>query len=149
MNVDIIVGVISAATAVALVIASYSFNRRRDRELEWRKLKLEHYKEYIAALSGIAGRRSTPEAQARYSDAFNSLILVAPAPVLKLLYAFNEETRISNAARTPEGYEKLQNALLRELRRDIHPDLEDRALEFFLIDAEPVHPKELLLQENP
>jgi hypothetical protein len=137
MNATLLVGIISALTALILGIASYSLNRRRDRDLEWRKLKLEHYREYIAALSGIAGRRSTGEGQARYSDAFNSLVLVAPVSVLKALYAFNDETRISNPARTPQRYEQLQNALIRELRRDVHPALGESSPDFFLIDATP------------
>ena len=137
MNATLIVGLISATTAVVLAMAGYTLNRRRDRELEWRKLKLERYQEFIASLSGIVGRRSTDEGQARYADAFNSLILVAPAPVLKALQAFNNEQRIDNPGRTAAAYGKLQNELLQQLRRDIHPDLADQSFEFFLIDSEP------------
>ncbi|HKO17365.1 MAG TPA: hypothetical protein VJU82_00610 [Acidobacteriaceae bacterium] len=98
MNTPLIVGIISAATAIVLAVAGFTLTRRRDRELEWRKLKLERYQEYVASLSGIVGRRSTPEGQARYSDAFNGLVLVAPAPLLKTLYAFHAEQRINNPA---------------------------------------------------
>jgi hypothetical protein len=149
MNATLTVGIISAVSALVVAVVAYTFNRRRDRELEWRKLKLERYQEYIASLSGIVGRRSTPEGQGRYSDAFNGLVLVAPASVLKLLYAFNEETRMGNLGRSSEAYEKFQNALLRELRRDVHPGLDDQTLKFFLIDAEPVRLKAPLLPDNP
>ena len=143
MNPTLLVGILSAATALTVFAGGYSLNRRRDRDLEWRKLKLEHYKDYLAALSGITGRRSTAEAQARYADAFNSLALVAPASVLKALYLFNDQTRISNSTRTPERYNQLLNTLVRELRRDIHPELGELALSVFLIDA-PAPPERLL-----
>lgn len=149
---------LTAATivsAVAALIAAYfgSYAKRRGESLATKHdfeqalvqlsrsprnvEQLERYQEYIVSLSGIVGRRSTPEGQARYSDAFNSLVLVAPAPVLRTLYAFHNEQRINNTARTAAAYEKLQNELLRELRRDVHPYLNDHNLEFFLIDAAP------------
>lgn len=146
MNATLIVGFLSATTALVLAIGGYALNRKRDRESEWRKLKLERYQEYIAALSGIAGQRSTSEGQARYADAFNSLVLVAPAHVLRLLYAFNDQTRISNPERTWLKYEELQNALLRALRQDIHPELHDATLDFFLIDSGAVSSKAGLRQ---
>jgi hypothetical protein len=137
MNPTLLVGIISAVTALTVAVAGYRLNRRRDRDLDWRKLRLEHYSAYLSALSGITGRRSTPEAQAQYADAFNSLVLVAPAPVLEALYAFHEEQRTNNPARTPQGYERCHNALIRELRRDIHPNLRESQLRFFMIDAAP------------
>lgn len=135
MNPTLIVGIISATTALVVVAISSVVNRRRDSELEWRELKLNRYQEYLASLSGIVGRRSTPEGQARYSDAFNGLVLVAPPRVLRLLYRFHDQQRINNESRSSAAYEELQNELLRELRRDIHPDLDDQQLEFYLIDS--------------
>jgi hypothetical protein len=49
MDATIFVSVISATAAVAVAALSYAF-KRREREAEWRKLKLEHYKEYISVL---------------------------------------------------------------------------------------------------
>lgn len=60
-------GAILAGSIAAL--AAYWLTRRREQENEWRKLRLEQYKEYLAALSGIADGRSTDAAQARYADA--------------------------------------------------------------------------------
>ena len=51
MNPIILVASIPAAAAVAAL--SYLLNKRRERESEWQKLKLDHYKEYVLALSGV------------------------------------------------------------------------------------------------
>ena len=78
MNSTVLVAVISGAVALAVAALSYAFNKRRDREAEWRKLKLEHYKEFVAAISGVVGQRSTEQSHIRYADAVNSMVLVAP-----------------------------------------------------------------------
>ena len=135
MPVALFAAIVAAGTSIVVAVVGHAFTKRRERELEWRKLKLEHYQEYVAALSGIAGRRSNPEAQARYADAFNAMMLIAPSTVLKALYEFQEETRINNPNRTFERYESLHDALISLMRRDIHPELADPRIKFIQIDA--------------
>lgn len=134
----ILVAFISAATALIVAAASYWFNKRRDREAEWRKLKLDHYKEYVAALSGVVGSRSTPATQARYADAVNSMTLVAPPSVLRALYALQDEIRFSNKNRTKQKDDAALSALLMEIRRDVHPKPpRDKETGFRLMDVPP------------
>lgn len=136
MDATISVAIISAAAALAVATASYAFNKRRDREAEWRRLKLEHYKEYVAALSGVVGHRSTAESQTRYSDAVNSMVLVAPPAVLRALYEFQDEIRVSNPSKSDQRHDQTLAALLREIRRDVHPTPpDDQGLAFRLMDA--------------
>lgn len=92
--------------------------RKREHESDWRKAKLEHYREYVAALAGVAQGRSAPTAQARYADAVNSLTLVAPPAVLKALYAFQDEISCRNTARSDEVHDRLFASLLAEMLRD-------------------------------
>lgn len=136
MNSTILAAVISGAVALAVAALSYAFSKRRDREAEWRKLKLDHYKEYVAAMSGVVGQRSTEQSQIKYSDAFNSMGLVAPPSVLRALYAFHDEIRTSNPTKSIEKHDELLASLLREIRRDVHPaEPNDSGLVFRLIDA--------------
>ena len=121
MNTTILVAIISASAALAVAAVSYFFNKRSERESEWRKLKLDHYKEYVSALSGVVGQRSRPDSQARYSDAVNLMTLVAPPSVPRALYEFQDEIRVNNLNKTPERYQIVLTALLKEIRRDVHP----------------------------
>lgn len=51
MDTTILVASISTLTALAVAALTYSFNKRSEREGQWRRLKLDHYKEYVSALS--------------------------------------------------------------------------------------------------
>jgi hypothetical protein len=136
MEPTIFVAMISAAAAIAVAALSYSFNKQRERESEWRKLKLDHYKEYVSALSGVVGQRSTADSQARYSDAVNLMTLVAPPSVLRALYEFQDEIRHSNPNKSPARHDSTLTALLSEIRRDVHPGVpDDTGITFRLMDA--------------
>jgi hypothetical protein len=121
MEASLVVAIISAATAITVAALSYSFARRREREADWRRLKLDHYKEYVSALSGIVGTRESPTSQARYADARNALRLVAPPEVLRALKAFQDEIAHSNVDYTLDGQQARLNVLIREIRRDVQP----------------------------
>jgi len=78
MSAEITTALIAASGAVVLAGASYWFTKKREREAELRKEKLEHYKDFVASLSGIVSGESTPEGQRAFSRACNKLNLVAP-----------------------------------------------------------------------
>lgn len=78
----LISGALSVLAALVTVVLTHYFGRKRDREADWRKMKLEHYKEYVAALSGTVHHPMDSTVQRRHSDAVNSLTLVAPTKVL-------------------------------------------------------------------
>jgi hypothetical protein len=131
MNPSVITASISAAAALVVAAVSYALSKRREREAEWRKVKLEHYREYIAGLSGIVNERATPTSQARYSDAVNALLLVAPGSVLRALRAFQAEIAVSNKNRSDHRHDALLSDLVRAIRHDIHPGrIDDRDLSF-------------------
>lgn len=138
VDTAILLATISTATALAVAALTYALNKRRDRETEWRGLKLQHYKEYVAALSGVVGQRSTPAAQARYSDAVNSMVLVAPPEVLRALYAFQDEVSFSNPRPSKATHDAALSALMREVRRDVQPRVpRDEGIIFRLMDSLP------------
>jgi hypothetical protein len=139
MNPSILTAIVSAAAALVVATLSYSLAKRREREAEWRKFKLEHYREYVSSLSGIVNDRATPTSQARYSDAINALLLVAPPEVLRRLREFQREIAISNKARTDERHDALLSDLIRAIRQDIQPKRpDDGDLKFQILGVPPV-----------
>lgn len=113
--------VISAGTAIVVVALTSYFTKQREHEADWRKMKLERYREYILALSANVEERVTPEAQARYSDAVNSLQLVAPPSVLRALEAFIAHTSYRNPDKDINRHDDLLSVLMREMRKDLRP----------------------------
>jgi hypothetical protein len=138
MDAPILSVVIPAGTALAAAALTYVFGKLRDREAEWRKLKLDHYKEYVAALSGVIGQRATDASQTRYSDAANFMTLVAPPDVMRAFYSFQDEIGSSNQNRSKQRYDDALTALFRAVRRDVHPKTpDDTGIVFRLFDVPP------------
>ena len=125
MDSGTLVAIISTATAVVVAGVTagltYLFTKLREREADWRKLKLDYYKEYVSALSGIVEGRDTPEGHIRYVDAVNSLTLVASSEVLRALYAYCDYTTSRNPNKSLERHDKVLTSLLDALRQDIYP----------------------------
>jgi len=112
---------ISGVVALTVVSLTPALSKRREQEADWRRLKLDQYKAFVIAYSGIVESRATDDAHARYSDAVNTLNLVAPTKVLCALYDFSDENSFRNHVRDPRRNEELFNVLLNEMRRDIDP----------------------------
>jgi hypothetical protein len=122
MDSNVLTAIISAATAlcVSMITAGLTnmFTIRREREADWRKVKLELYKEYVTALSGIVEGHATAEAHLRYVNAVHTVMLVAPASVMQSLYAFLDYTRNRNTYESLDQHDKLLSALIHAIRRD-------------------------------
>ncbi|MCO5411106.1 hypothetical protein [Ralstonia mojiangensis] len=126
MENAIIAAVATGVFGLLVAVVTYVLTKKREHEADWRKAKLEHYREYVAALSAVVqGREITPSAQARYADAVNALTLVASPSVLTALYAFQDEISYRNTQRSDERHDQLVNVLLREMRRDVRPPLRE------------------------
>ena len=121
MNLILMPLVISGAVSLAVSVLAYIFGKRRDSEGEWRRLKLEGYKEFWISLSGIVHNGKSQEAHRRYADAVNSLILIAPVAVLIALDAFQNQINFKNSARTDSEYDSLLSKLARAMRIDSQP----------------------------
>src|SRR5262249_15861548 len=111
METSVAIAIISAFASVfgAALGAAVSgcFSMRKEREADWRKLKFEHYREFMGALSGIVGTDSTPEGHLRYAQACNTVQLVASDQVINALHNFRSETAASNPNRSQEGHDQL------------------------------------------
>lgn len=92
---------------------------RKEKEADWRKVKFEHYREFMAALSGIVGADATPEGHLRYAQACNTVQLVASDQVVDALHNFRKETAVSNSNRSQEKHDELLSVLIRNIRTDL------------------------------
>jgi hypothetical protein len=133
MNIALLVAVISGVVSIFGLIVGYLLTKQKDREADWRKMKLDLYKSFIVALSGQLNDLTT--IQMAYVEATNALALVAPPGVLNAVSTLNEafvQRRSGISAETIQ-------TLLRALRRDIHPHhrhtKENLDLPFFLNPA--------------
>lgn len=138
MNPTIFTAVLSAASAIAVASLTYWLTKRREREVDWRRFKLEHYRAYITALSGVTQTTNSPENQRRYADAVNNLALVAPPDALRALYALQDELRADNPHASQETHDAKLSGLLRAIRRDVQPSTPaDEGLVFRIFDPAP------------
>ncbi len=119
MTAAVITSVISTAAALLVAVAGYVLTKRAERDAAWRNEKMNHYKEYIASLSGTMSGESTSEGQQRYQRATNDLLLFAPQAVLNALKLYRDETGPSNPNPTMERHDALLKKLVFEIRHDL------------------------------
>jgi hypothetical protein len=119
MPAEVVTAVIAASGAVVLAGASYWFTKKREREAELRKEKLDHYKDLVSSLSGTISGESTPQGQRAFSKACNNLNLVASQAVLDALREFHHETRVSNPNKSQDRHDHLLSHLFLEIRKDL------------------------------
>lgn len=136
MNATVLVAIISASAAMAVAALSYSFNKRSERESQWRKLKLDHYKEFVSALSAAVSLGASSASRSRYSDSVNLMTLVASPSVLRALYEFLDEICVPDASKSQQRHLAALAALFLEIRADIHPEIpDDTGIPFRLVDG--------------
>ena len=119
MGVSLIIVAISSFTAIAVAAITYYTTKQREREAEWRKEKLAHYKDYFTALSGTIGSDVSYEERERYAIAFNTVGLFASQEVIKCLHAYQEITRLPLAQVPQEEHDKRLTKLVLAVRRDL------------------------------
>lgn len=130
MAAEIVAPLIAASGAIVLAGATYWFTKKREREAELRKEKLEHYKDFVASMSGIITGESTPEDQRFFARACNKLNLVAPHAVIRALQEFQQEIKVTNNARSDERHDRLMSRLFYEMRKDLEIRPRDEDADF-------------------
>jgi hypothetical protein len=61
VSVVILAAAMSGVVSIAVVVVSYYLTKRKEREADWNKIKLEYNREYISAVAGIVEGRATAE----------------------------------------------------------------------------------------
>jgi hypothetical protein len=142
MPAEVVTALIAVSGAIALAGTTYWFTKKRERDAELRKEKLEHYKDFVASLSGIVSSEGTPDEHRAFARACNKLNLVAPQAVVKALQDFQQEIKVSNSQRSDERHDKLMSKLFFEMRKDLQITPKDEDSSFlFGLWASGVRPK--------
>jgi hypothetical protein len=123
MNNVVATAVIPVMVAIVAVILTYVFTLWREREADWRKVKLEFYKEFMIAFARNVEGRATREDIIRYHDALNTIALVASPKVMQALNDISDENSFMNPNRSQFRHDKLLNDPLKAMREDISPRL--------------------------
>ncbi len=119
MDVPIIVAIISAAAGLLASALTFSLTKRKEREAEWRKQKLDHYKEFMAALNDIVGPPASAEAKVRFASAANNIFLVGSPDVLVALRLFLDETSQSHPRKSGDKHDEYLTKLIFAVRDDL------------------------------
>jgi hypothetical protein len=127
---EVVTALIAASGAVILAGASYWFTKKRERDAELRREKLDHYKDFVASLSGVISGEATPEGQRAFSRACNNLNLMAPQAVIRALQEFQQEIKVGNANRSDERHDRLMSRLFLEMPRDLGVGPDDNEGDF-------------------
>ncbi len=128
MDTPITVAIISAAAAIGVSTITFYLTKKKEREADWRRYKVEQYKEFITALSGIVGGDSTPDGQRRFALACNTTQLLASQKVIQALRDFRSEIDASNVNTSRERHDTLLSRLVSEIRMGIKlPGKQDTA----------------------
>lgn len=130
MAVEIVAPLIAASGAIVLAGATYWFTKKREGEAELRKEKLEHYKDFVASLSGVISGESTPEEQRAFARACNKLNLVAPQAVIRTLQEYQQEIKITNDNKSDERHDRLMSRVFYEMRKDLQVRPKDEDADF-------------------
>lgn len=119
MDTALLSALIALLGSLLVATATYWFTKQREREAEWRKEKLSHYKILIESLSGIVEGDASPEGHRAFAKATNNLLLFAPQFVITALNEFRDEISLSNQNRSMEKHDRLLAVLLLAIRRDV------------------------------
>ncbi|MDC8757202.1 hypothetical protein [Janthinobacterium fluminis] len=115
----VIASFVGVIVATLTAVVTYATTKKREREAEIRKEKLEHYKEFMTSLSGVILGEDTPDGQRAFSRACNKLNLVAPYAVIVALQGFQQEIKVTNSNGTRERHDELMSALIHSMRKDL------------------------------
>lgn len=123
MDTPIVVALISASASLAVAVITFFYTKRKEREVEWRKQKIEYYREFFDALNGIVGTGGTSEvrreAQCRWARVVNTIGLVASQRVLVALWEFQDTIAKCNSNSSTEDHNKRLNLLMLAIRADL------------------------------
>ena len=134
MDTPVLVAVVSAAAGIFASASTFFLTKKKEHQAEWRKQKLESYKELLSAMNGVTGKLPSIEARLRFAHAINHIMLVASPPVLVSLRTLLDEIARLNPNQGNNRHDDLLTELMYAIRGDlgIHPNRADRDFRFKL-----------------
>ncbi len=120
METTVFVAIITAGASVIVSALSFVLTKKKEREAELRKQKLDSYTELLSALSDLTGNEVNIESKRRFAHIVNHVWLIAPYSVIKALLDFLNETSDSNMLNlSQDRHDMLLTVLLHAIRQDL------------------------------
>ena len=119
MKAEIIVALIAASASILGAAITFFLTKSRERSAQLQQRKQSQYQELLSAISDLADYSVTQaDGQRRFAAAVNTIVLVAPQPVIDALMAYYREL----ASGTIDRQRRVE--LLRRLILEIRKSLE-------------------------
>jgi len=120
MDTAIVVALIALATSIIVTALSAYLSKMSEIKVEWQRKKIVHYQKLLTAMSDMAMQgRDQVDAKTRFSEAVNTITLIAGQPVIAALMELCDFIMISNHSKTQERHNELIRNLMLEIRKDI------------------------------
>jgi len=121
--IQLLVPIISIFIAIVSASLSYFFAKKQQIIADERKLKEQHYLDYIGAVSELVIQDNTESNMDKLADAQNKLLLVGSSDVVQDLMAFhNYVISCNNSGKEvdTEKHDKILTSLLKNMRQDLY-----------------------------
>ncbi len=120
MDTAIVVALLALAGSIIATPVSSYFSKKREIEVEWQRKKIKHYEELLSAMSDLAIEgRDRAAAKIKFSNAVNTITLIAGQSVINALMAFCDEIKFDNQSKSLEKHNDLLKKLMLEIRKDV------------------------------
>ena len=131
---DVWVVVVGGILSILAVITTHYLIKRRELEIREAEHKLERYNDLLASFAGIGSGYKTYEAHIHFTNAINTLSLIANKKVLEAAYELVDYINKGESDNTSEQ-DRILNKLILEIRRDLHTKTSKdfRQFEFHII----------------
>jgi hypothetical protein len=124
MNAQIIVALIAALASILAAAITFFLTKSKERSVELQQRKQSQYQELLSAVSDLADDNVTlAQAQRRFAAAVNTVVLVAPQPVIDAVMAYYREL-LSKTIDRPRRVELLKRLIL-EIRKSLELPFDD------------------------
>jgi dipeptide/tripeptide permease len=118
VNTQITVALITAAAGILAAAITFFLTKSKERSAQLQQRKQTQYQELLSAISDLADQSvSLEQATKRFAVAVNTIVLVAPQPVIDALMAYYLD--LSN--KTPDRRRRVEllNHLILEIRKSL------------------------------
>lgn len=115
MNIELIISIVSAASAILVAVIGSLLARRSSLALQSQKLKEDYYLANIEAINLLSSDNTRPEYLDKYSASRNRLLVVASAEVVNAILLFEKEAM--------GKFNPQHNELLTDILKAIRSDL--------------------------
>lgn len=116
MNIELIISIVGAASAILVAVIGSLLARRSSLALQSQKLKEDYYLAYIEAIYLLSSDNTRPEYLDEYAASRNRLLVVASAEVVNAILLFEKEAM---GKFNPQHNELLTN-VLKAIRNDLN-----------------------------